>query len=240
MILRMSGLKAGRHQTRVALPLGAARVYDFRQGAEPMTLYDESGNGIDGVLAAAPGTPTWTDGLAFDGSNDIVTFVGPTLTEAVTVILVLSLLSSATLYPLAISGSDKSGMVSYGEGVGMRFFGATGKPEWIIATAGGTFVKTATSTISDTGYRFLAGTYDGAAAALYVDGISVGEPAPANGAFRAFLTDWAFGNTAYRYARFYPLKGTLAFAAVYTRALVQAEITQAYQYVKATRGIAIV
>jgi hypothetical protein len=62
--------------------------YDFVQGANPLTLYDKSGNGHNGTLASSPYTPVWATGggLQMAGSHGVAV---PTISASTRTIIAL-------------------------------------------------------------------------------------------------------------------------------------------------------
>jgi len=69
-VLVLAALLVGTASAELPVTDGLVAAYDFRQGADPATLYDISGNGHNGTIT---GGATWTaEGLLFDGVDDCV------------------------------------------------------------------------------------------------------------------------------------------------------------------------
>lgn len=219
---------------------GLIAEYRFTEGAGSTSVVDYSGRGHTGTLLATTGAPTWnTYGLDFDG-GDGVSFTNSTYWDFT---------SGFSMVAVVCCSSDHFGAI-----LSRRLFDAD-KQGFYLAKQSGTpngyqmthyntagNAKSGTNTVSANGtWNVITGWYDGTNIDLYVNksgGISTGsgthQPCAAQNP--------TAGKYSYTNATF--LVGSLAYVAVYNRALTSGEITQNYNYLKSycknRKGISIV
>lgn len=227
---------------REGLPRGGlVALYDFVQGADPQVLYDRSGNGKHATLgstaAADANDPQWgAQGLVYDGVDDRV--LGPVLPEVsasgLTYLVVIN--STRASIPQSILDNKFSGTNNMGMSLE-----TTSDGQALMRVANGTvqFQITGRRVVDGTP-RLLVGVADRArsAAQLYL-GAELQGQYPLNPA-------WDFTSLRPLYLGSYGaggyLLGTIYYAAIYTRALTDAEIARAYRSIRRTlqqRGVQI-
>jgi hypothetical protein len=207
----------------------------FYEGAGG-SLYDLSGNGNSGTFSTAASTlPSWiSSGVGFATSYTAANKSYINVSDAVSLapsnaVTIVALVSFTTLSNDAIFFVKGLGTVlgnaSYwlrqGQGgtTDTQFFCNIGGADQLLT------VPTAVTTINV--LHQIAGVYDGATMKLYVDGQLKGNPLSVSGSLaRASGTPLTLGGNP---ANVLFLSGTLAFAAVYNRALSAIEIAQLAQ-----------
>jgi chitodextrinase len=205
--------------------VGLVAAYNFDEGSGA-TLTDQSGNGNNGTLANGP---TWTTGryggaLSFGGTNASVS-IGDlnALDGLVAVTYSAWIRTTATDERHVVNKSACTGTTNDGPAeLGVNFFTA-GKANFVIYKTGGGpnyYSVTSAVKVNDGVWHHIAGTYDGSALHLYVDGIDSGStPAP-----NITLTSTARGVEIGSCASSYFWNGSIDDLRLYSRALTQAEV----------------
>ncbi len=213
---------------------GLVAAYDFRQGADPATLYDISGNGHNGVIS---GGATWVDeGIAFDGVDDTVNLgTGLGSLEEHTVII--------AQYENTITGvpGTLAGRYDYAAKVGFNLNKWNRYPyEWRFRYCDGTDPENPVSRGDEfyqryPGWAVLHSRYDGSVVDVGFDA----RPGP------------RLDVPAYRDTQAYPFvlggrpgsyyNGTIGYALIYNRALSDSELESVYLEIRdemSSRGVA--
>jgi hypothetical protein len=195
------------------------------------TANDGSGNGNNGTLQNGP---TWTTGksggaLNFDGSNDTLFIANSASLNSIN--------TGLTFAAWVYRNSTQSGFVS----VAAREVGTTyyehfyfgfenGNYRWFVNTTGG-YSSVSMGGSSPTGqWVHVAGTYDGAAVKLYVNGVQQFST-PHSGTFAADTTGVTIGasHNASSHAAEEAFNGKVDDVAIHSYALTAQQVQQLYQ-----------
>ncbi len=218
--------------TSVAAP-GQIAAYSLDEGGGT-TVTDASGNNRTGTLTNGP---TWTDGkynrgLAFDGSNDYVTFGQVAPANGLTAFTV----STWVKFGASGGGSRETHLVNKSRCDGNVNSGpwelgvaitAPGKAELVVYPLNGTpsaylFSGASATSVDDGNWHYVTGRYDGSRLSIWVDGRQENSVAAAGLRMSSTTHAMELGGNCNGYS--YPFRGTLDETRIYGRALSQAEI----------------
>jgi len=200
--------------------------WELDEGTGTITA-DYSGYGHNGTLVGTP-APQWVAGLesnavAFSGTGtdyvDIVgggSFLG--LTNQISISLWVSNGLSAS--GIVLSQYDTNSMADT-----FSLSVSNGFAQFELFIGGTSVVVTSATTLADNGWHYLAGTYDGTAMKVYVDGVNSSQSnATVSGTINIVLADVLLG----RDGAGSPFAGAVDEVRLYNRALAANEIAALY------------
>jgi len=196
---------------------GLVAAYGFNEGAGT-TVFDKSGNGLNGVISGA----TWiTQGkfgnaLSFNGTSDWVT-----VSNASPLNLTTGMTLEAWVFPTATTGVRD---ILLKEGTNVDIYNlyarnGHGRPEANVFV-GGVNRMAEGSALPANAWRHVAGTYDGATLRLFINGVQVASEA-VSGSIPASTGPLRIGGNGI-WGEFF--RGRIDEVRIYNRALSQSEI----------------
>jgi len=232
-VLVLAALLVGTASAELPVTDGLVAAYDFRQGADPATLYDISGNGHNGTIT---GGATWVDeGIAFDGVNGVVNLgTGLGSLEEHTIIIAQCENTITGVYGILAHRGD------YAAKVGFRLNKWDRYPyEWRLRYFDGTDPENPVFREGEfyqqyPGWAVLHSRYDGSTVDAGFDllpGLSMDVPAYRDTQAYPFVLGGRFGE-------YY--NGTIGYVLIYNRALSDSELETAYVAIRdemAARGV---
>jgi len=195
--------------------------WTFDDGAGTVAL-DVSGNGNDGVFV---GDPQWVEGVAggaleFNGDDYLDCGNGPSLQiqDAITISFWFNVVAFENTWEGFLAKGDDAYRASRGPGTGDgTHMGISG------TTAGGSGWFNGETIITGGDWHHFAGTYDGAEARIYIDGV-LDNAVEATGKINISEYNFWIGNNAQQTGRF--LHGILDDVRLYNQALSPTQINQ--------------
>lgn len=228
------------------LPLaGLLGAWDLTTGAaSPIPNLVAGGAAM--TLAAAPNNPAITgSGLNFDGTNDYASTDQYPLEAAGTLVAVARTSraypsdDAATVYR-GIAAKSASGALA-GIGYELQWYGSNAGRWLRLAVCNGTLFSQSFYTMNWSGaFHWVAGRWGGGKMSVWSDGVKRHEPDLAHNAQPGLVAPVKLGQSYGTLANCW--KDEIAFAAIYDRALSDAEMAQAYKALQALlqpRGISI-
>jgi len=216
---------------------GSLRAYWPLDEGSGQVVHDASGNGNDGQLGSTPGPdardPAWVEGhlgggLGFDGDDYIAIGDSPTLRTPPT-------LTVAAYFRGPHSPGDWRYIVSKGS-LGCRsasyglYTGRNGGLGFYVSTEVGFVVSPlAGQHVWDGAWHHAAGSFDGAAVRLFVDGDEIGKGTPTVGDVAYGLPGETAYLGAYRGSCDLMIKGQLDDVSIWGRALSPPEVSTVAQ-----------
>jgi hypothetical protein len=219
---------------------GLVAEYRFNEGSGQI-LYDYSGNNNHGTLGSTTGAdtndPTYAGGGASFTTDDYI--VGPT-----------TLKYSSFTFQIAINNAggdayqaiiaDSTGTTATGKaGYFLRKTDTSKRYQFRIYDAAGNEQNSGITGLTNGTWGLLTGTFDGTTIKSFL-GATLADSVACTGITQSSQALY-IGRYSYTTAGYFG--GSIAYLAIYNRALTQAEITQNYNYLKSyllrERGIAL-
>jgi hypothetical protein len=198
--------------------VGLVAAYGFSEGSGS-SVSDASGNGQIGTISGASWSTQGRFGnaLSFDGVNDWVTVNSSSLLSLTTGMTV-----EAWVFPTA---ANKGRNVLIKEGVNRDIYNlysrSGGNKSEIFAHIGGSNRSAESDAVPLNQWTHIAGTYDGTALRLYINGVQVAINTLASGSITTSTQPLRFGGNSI-WGEFF--QGLIDEIRIYNRALTPAEI----------------